>query len=118
MDRKIDRQSLCAPSRRPTICWPRTGGSVMAQHLTEAEHLERMEQALLRMPNIRRQIFLAARLDHMPFAEIVERTGLSRRQVERQFRIAIRQLCDAIDGYPPVPWWRRLLRWIGRRNRS
>jgi DNA-directed RNA polymerase specialized sigma24 family protein len=63
------------------------------------------------MPRTRREIYLASRLDDMPYAEIAERTGLSVRQVEQHIARALLAIDDAIDGRVPVPWWRR---WFGR----
>ncbi|WP_034159476.1 sigma factor-like helix-turn-helix DNA-binding protein [Sphingomonas sp. ERG5] len=82
----------------------------MSENLTEAEIIERLEAGLQRMPKLRREIFLAIRLDDLSYGEIAERTGLSTKQVERQFARSMVTLLEAFDGRPPVPWWRRLLR--------
>ncbi|MEC3910307.1 sigma factor-like helix-turn-helix DNA-binding protein [Sphingobium sp. CR2-8] len=67
--------------------------------ITDTERLERLEAALLSMPRLRREIFLAARLDAMTYGDIAHRTGLSVRAVERQMARAIvhigRHLRDA-----------------------
>jgi RNA polymerase sigma factor (sigma-70 family) len=78
---------------------------------SDATIIKRMEIALRRMPRTRREIYLASRLDAMPYTEIAERTGLSVGQVERHIARALLTLSDAMDGRVPVPWWRR---WIGR----
>ncbi|MEI9852023.1 MAG: sigma factor-like helix-turn-helix DNA-binding protein [Sphingomonas sp.] len=84
----------------------------MSKELSEAEIMERLEIGLRRMPKLRREIFLAIRLDDMSYAEIAERTGLSVKQVERHFARSMLTLHDAIEGRPPVPLWKRVMRWI------
>ncbi len=51
--------------------------------------LTRMERAVRKLPRLRREIFLAARLDDMNYVEIAERTGLSVGQVERELARAL-----------------------------
>jgi RNA polymerase sigma-70 factor (ECF subfamily) len=89
----------------------------MSENLTEAEIIERLEAGLRRMPKLRREIFLAIRLDDLSYAEIAERTGLSGKQVERHFARSMVTLLEAFDGRPPVPWWERVLRRISERLR-
>lgn len=89
----------------------------MSENLTEAEIIERLEAGLQRMPKLRREIFLAIRLDDMAYAEIAERTGLSAKQVERHFARSLVVLLDAFEGRPPVPWWKRTLRRITEKHR-
>ena len=89
----------------------------MRDDLTEAEIIARLEISLSRMPRMRREIFLAIRLDDLPYAEIAERTGLSVKQVERHFARSMVTLLEAFDGRPPVPWWKRVLRRITDRRR-
>jgi RNA polymerase sigma factor (sigma-70 family) len=84
----------------------------MSENLTEAEIIERLEAGLQRMPNLRREIFLAIRLDDLSYAEIAERTGLTAKQVERHFARSMITLLEAFDGRSPVPWWKRILRRI------
>ncbi|MBZ9648098.1 RNA polymerase subunit sigma [Sphingobium sp. 3R8] len=57
--------------------------------IADTERLERLEAALLSMPRLRREIFLAVRLDAMSYADIADMTGLSVRTVERQMARAI-----------------------------
>src|SRR3546814_7772009 len=45
--------------------------------------LRRMEKAMRRMPRLEREVFLAHRLDNMPYEEIASRTGLAIKDVER-----------------------------------
>lgn len=71
--------------------------------------IARLEDAVLRLPRIQRDIFLAIRLDALSYAEIAERTGLSTGQVERLFAKALsnfrRNLSD-----PARHRWRRWFR--------
>lgn len=82
----------------------------MSEELTESEIIARLEAGLRRMPKIRREIFLALRLDDLSYEEIAERTGLSVRQVERHVARSMLTLLDAADGRTPTPWWRRVFR--------
>ena len=71
----------------------------------QQELLERMEAIMLRLPRMTRDIFLAHRLDDMPYEEIARRTGLTTRQVERHIARAILALVRGLDDQPR-PWWR------------
>ena len=85
----------------------------MQQDLTETELLERLEMALRRMPELRRMIFLAVRLDGASYTKLAERTGLSVKQVEREVARAIAQIDRCLEQRKAVParlWWRR---WFG-----
>jgi RNA polymerase sigma factor (sigma-70 family) len=64
---------------------------------SDPETLRRLEAALLKLPQIEREIFLAVRLDHMDYREIARRTGLSVRQVEKKVGRAIRLLTRYLD---------------------
>ncbi len=66
----------------------------------QQELLERMEKIMLRLPRMTREIFLAHRLDGMPYDEIARRTGLSVRQVERHMYRAILALTGGRDHDP------------------
>jgi DNA-directed RNA polymerase specialized sigma24 family protein len=87
----------------------------MSEKLTEAEMVERMEIAMRRMPKIRREIFLALRLDDLSYEEIAERTGRTVKQVERHVARSMLTLLNAVDGRAPLPWWKRLFRSIADR---
>jgi len=67
-----------------------SGDSVAA--LEARDRLARIEQAVLRLKPLTRQIFLACRLDGYSYAEIAGQTGLSVRGVEKQMSRAIKQL--------------------------
>lgn len=60
--------------------------------LEARDRLVRIEEAVLRLKPLTREIFLACRLDGYSYAEIADRTGLSVRGVEKQMSRAIRQL--------------------------
>jgi len=57
--------------------------------IADTERLARLEAALLSMPRLRREIFLAVRLDAMTYADVAHKTGLSVRAVEHQMARAI-----------------------------
>jgi RNA polymerase sigma-70 factor (ECF subfamily) len=84
----------------------------MLEDLTEAEIIARLEIGLRRMPKMRREVFLAIRLDDMGYPEIAERTGLSIREVERQFAEGLLQLDAALNGRARAPRWRSPFRWV------
>lgn len=89
----------------------------MSEDLTEAEIVDRLEAGLRRMPKIRREIFLAIRLDELSYEDISERTGLSAQQVERHFARSMMTLFDAVEGRAALPWWKRLRRGFTLRPR-
>lgn len=89
----------------------------MREELSDAETIARLEQALRRMPRLRREIFLAIRFDNLAYPEIAARTGLSVRQVERHFAKSLRHIVDEPDGRAREAIWRRLFRWIKQRRR-
>jgi RNA polymerase sigma factor (sigma-70 family) len=60
--------------------------------LEARDRLARLEQAVLRLKPLTRQIFLACRLDGYSYAEIAQQTGLSMKGVEKQMSRAIKQL--------------------------
>ena len=74
----------------------------------DPELLKKLERAMLKLPRSTRDIFLAHRLDDMPYQEIADRTGLTLRQVERHMARAIYRLCKELDD-EPRRWWERLL---------
>ncbi|WEJ99472.1 MAG: sigma-70 region 4 domain-containing protein [Candidatus Sphingomonas phytovorans] len=59
--------------------------------------LARLEAALRSMPVIEREIFLAARLDSLSYAEIARRTGRTARDVERRFAAALGHILRSMD---------------------
>jgi RNA polymerase sigma-70 factor (ECF subfamily) len=84
---------------------------------TDPELLIRLEAALLSLPKLRREIFLAARLDAMTYGEIARTTGLSVRKVECEVAHALAQIDRCLEqreASPPRPWlrscWRRFRR--------
>lgn len=69
------------------------------------ELIDRLDAITRRMPRLTREIFLAHRLDDMPYDEIARRNGLTVRQVERHIAKAI-LLLDRGLHEPPRPWWK------------
>lgn len=68
--------------------------------------LRRMEEAMLNIPKLQREIFMAHRLDDMSYGEIAERTGLTVRQVERHMAKTIYKLVKQLRG-EKLSWWER-----------
>jgi RNA polymerase sigma factor (sigma-70 family) len=81
----------CAHQHVPIEDLPLSGGDPVAA-LEARDRLVRIEEAVLRLKPLTREIFLACRLDGYSYAEIAERTGLSARGVEKQMSRAIKQL--------------------------
>jgi RNA polymerase sigma-70 factor (ECF subfamily) len=81
----------------------------MSENLTDAETIAGLEIGLQRMPRLRREIFLAHRLDNMPYEESAERTGLTVRRVERHVARSMLTLLETVDGRAPMPWWKSFL---------
>jgi RNA polymerase sigma-70 factor (ECF subfamily) len=71
----------------------------------QQELIERLQAIMLRMPRLTREIFMAHRLDDMPYDEIARRTGLTIRQVEHHIARAIMELDRGLHD-EPRPWWR------------
>jgi RNA polymerase sigma-70 factor (ECF subfamily) len=71
----------------------------------QQELIERIEAIMLRLPRLTREIFMAHRLDGMPFDEIARRTGLTIRQVERHIARAI-VIIDRDMYDERRPWWK------------
>jgi RNA polymerase sigma-70 factor (ECF subfamily) len=72
----------------------------------DPELLRRIEDAVSKLPKLQREIFLAHRLDDMPYREIASRTGLSPRQVERHIAKALYKIVKQLDG-SSLTWWER-----------
>ena len=89
----------------------------MSENLTDPKIIERVEAGLQRMPELRREIFLAVRVDELSYTEIAERTGLSVQQVERHLAQSMLALRDALDGRQSAPWWKRILQRIAEGHR-
>lgn len=87
----------------------------MSENLPDPEIIKQLEAGLLRMPKLRREIFLAVRVDDLSYAQIAEHTGLTVEQVERHFAQSMLALRDALDGRPPVSWWQSILWRIAER---
>ena len=68
--------------------------------------LRRLEDAMLNIPKLQREIFMAHRLDNMSYREIARRTDLTVRQVERHMARAIYKLAKQLDGRK-LSWWER-----------
>ena len=68
--------------------------------------LRRLEAAMLNIPKLQREVFMAHRLDNMPYCEIARRTGLSVKQVERHVARAIYKLSKQLEGRKLTLWER------------
>jgi RNA polymerase sigma-70 factor (ECF subfamily) len=73
---------------------------------TDPNFLRRLEEAMLNIPKLQREIFMAHRLDNMSYGEIARRTGLTMRQVERHMARALYKLSKQLDGRK-LSWWER-----------
>ena len=73
---------------------------------TDPDLLRRLEDAMRNIPKLQREIFMAHRLDDMPYGEIARRTGLTVRQVERHIARALYKLDKQLRGRR-LSWWER-----------
>src|SRR3546814_2392286 len=64
----------------------------------DPELLAQVEAALLTLPRLTREVFLANRIDDLSFAEIAKRTGISKRRVRREMARAIWGFTRAMEG--------------------
>src|SRR3546814_7365687 len=76
----------------------------------DPELLAQVEAALLTLPRLTREVFLANRIDDLSFAEIAKRTGISKRRVRREMARAIWGFPRAMEGNP--------LRWRSEEHTS
>lgn len=76
--------------------------------------VDRLDAALLSLPPLRREIFLAVRLDGAGYAELAAQTGLSARQVEREVSAGLAQIDGALRNRR-ARWWRSFWRLLPRR---
>lgn len=85
----------------------------MTREKPDAATLARLEAAVARMPRLQREIFLAIRLEDLSYDELAKCTGLTAREVEREFAKALEKLCRQMD-VGKLRWWERcdwLWRW-------
>ena len=70
------------------------------------EQVATMERAMLSLPRMTREVFLAHRLDGASYTEIARATGLTAREVERHMARALLRLSRFMDGDERTPWRR------------
>ncbi|WP_176399146.1 RNA polymerase sigma factor [Pandoraea sp. PE-S2T-3] len=63
--------------------------------------LARLAEALDRLPPLRRQLFMASRLDGVPQKELAKQYGISLRKVESEVHLAHETLARKIQRYEP-----------------
>ena len=79
------------------------------EDMITTEMLERMEAALMKLPRLTREIFLAHRLDDLSYTEIAAITGSSTQRVEHEIARALIALDRGLCGeHLRVRWWERL----------
>ena len=62
--------------------------------------LEALARALDRLPALRRELFVASRVDGIPQKELARRYGISLRKVELEIHLAHETLARQIERYP------------------
>ena len=72
-------------------------GNNFQAHLEVRDILCRLEEAMLRLPPITREVFMARRIDGCSYKEIAARAGLSVKRVEKHMTRAIAQLDDILS---------------------
>ncbi|WP_241127200.1 sigma factor-like helix-turn-helix DNA-binding protein [Novosphingobium terrae] len=90
-------RASCVPPKRPAKGPP-----------PDAATIARMNDALLRMSRLERDVFLSVRLDYLSYAEIGEKIGMSDEKVMKLVGRALYNL-DRNLRDPHRHWWRRWL---------
>jgi RNA polymerase sigma-70 factor (ECF subfamily) len=75
-------------------------------HGPHAGVIRRYERAVEIMPSVTREIFLANRVDGVPFRQIAAERGMTMDEIGEHIGVALRCLAAVVDG--PDPWWWRL----------
>ena len=78
----------------------------MTREKAEPVDLARLEAVVARLPRLQREILLAIRLEDLSYAELAKCTGLTPREVERQFAKGLEKLCRQMNG-GKLRWWER-----------
>ncbi|MEG3124889.1 sigma factor-like helix-turn-helix DNA-binding protein [Sphingomonas sp. GB1N7] len=81
----------------------------------DAADLATMERAMLALPRLTQEIFLAHRLDGLGYAKIGRIVGLTPRQVERHVTRTMVHLSRFMDGDERTLWqrrWQRFRAWL------
>lgn len=68
------------------------------EHDQDSQLVQRLSQALARLPELQRQIFLAVRHDGATYSELAVRLGISAAETESLFAAALVALVRAADG--------------------
>lgn len=71
-------------------------GTDQCRLLETRDLLDRLERAMLELPQQTREIFMAHRLDGLTYGEIAERTGLTIKQVEKRLARAMVEINRAL----------------------
>jgi RNA polymerase sigma-70 factor (ECF subfamily) len=72
----------------------------------DPKKLKAIERAIRKLPRRQRDIFCAIRFEDLSYEELARRTGLTPREVERQFAGALCNLTRRLGGRPKR-WWQR-----------
>jgi RNA polymerase sigma-70 factor (ECF subfamily) len=72
----------------------------------DAETMRRFERAVVNLPRIQRDIFLAKCRDGRTYAEIAARTRMTRKGVQKQLARALHNIRRQMDG-ERLRWWER-----------
>lgn len=78
---------------------------------SEARELAFIGATIGRMPQRRREVFCAVRIDDASYHDVATQLGLTVQEVEAEFAAALRQIRHARGGRSPWAYWRR---WIHR----
>ncbi|MGO4684849.1 RNA polymerase sigma factor [Hyphomicrobium sp. 2TAF46] len=64
--------------------------------------LDALANAINELPPRRRAVFIAARLEHLPYKVIAERHGITLRVVDRELKAALDHLSEVLNKNPPA----------------
>ncbi len=75
------------------------GTAVFRDYMEEAELNDRINKAILSLPEKCREIFILCRFEELKYAEIADKLGISIKTVEMQMGIALKRMRDKLSDY-------------------
>lgn len=72
--------------------------------MEENEFRHRLEQAIARLPESQRMVFLLNRVEKMTYRRMADFLGLSIKAIERRMHLALRELRQVFHDQPNGPW--------------
>lgn len=99
-DRKRGDQRRLGPAEVALLCWQAERELDPARIAEARSELKALALALEELPERRRAIFVAARLEELPHKVVAERLGVTVRIVDREVKAALAHFGDVVDKKP------------------